>query len=75
MTYLLENQIRNFYLKMLIEMIYYNMSNDTLVEGRRGNYFDLADGDLIIDFNLKEFDSNIDTLKISRTSLREMCYN
>jgi hypothetical protein len=51
------------------------MSNDTLVEGRRGNYFDLADGDLIIDFNLKEFDSNIDTLKISRTSLREMCYN
>jgi hypothetical protein len=60
---------------MLIEMIYYNMSNDTLVEERRGNYFDLADGHLITDFNLKEFDSNIDTLNISITSLREMCYN
>ncbi len=60
--------------EMSENMIYYNKSNGILVQEKRENYIDFSDADAAIDFNLKGYFSDLDTLKNSRQALMAMCY-
>ena len=58
------------------DMIYNNKSNGILVQQKRENYiyFNDADADGAIDFNLKGYTSDLGTLKNGRQVLKAMCY-
>ena len=56
------------------DMIYNNKSNDILVQEKREKYIYFNDADAAIDFNLKGYTSDLDTLKNSRQVLMAMCY-
>lgn len=58
------------------DMIYNNKSNGILVQQKRENYiyFNDADADAAMDFNLKGYASDLGTLKNGRQVLKAMCY-
>jgi hypothetical protein len=60
--------------EMSEDMIYYNKNNGILVQEKRENYIDFSNADAAIDFNLKEYISDLGTLKNSRQALMAMCY-
>jgi hypothetical protein len=50
-------------------IICFEMTDDILSAEKRGNYFDYADVDRVIDFSLKECASNIGAVNISKTNV------
>jgi hypothetical protein len=61
-----ETWTKNFCLLMPDAMICFEMTDDILSAEKRGNYFDYADVDPVIDFSLKECASNIGAVNISK---------
>lgn len=50
-------------------MICFEMTNDISAAEKRGKYFDYADVDPVIDFNLKECPSDVGAINISKTNV------
>jgi hypothetical protein len=52
-------------------MICFEMSDDILSAEKRGNYFDYADVDHVIDFSLKECASDIGAVNIGKNKCND----
>jgi hypothetical protein len=53
---------------MTEDMIYFEMTNDSLAVRKRENCFDRADVDLVIEFNLQVCKISVAVTKISKTN-------
>ena len=64
-----EKWTKNFSLVMLFAMICFEMKDDILAAEIRGNYFNYANVNPIIDFNLKQCASHIGAVNVSKTNV------
>jgi hypothetical protein len=64
-----EKWTKNFSLVLLFAMIYFEMKDDILAAEIRGNYFNYANVNPVIDFNLKQCASIIGAVNVSKTNV------